>query len=297
MAHIPAVRLVVLGTINQDQLASVDHHPAPGETVLGRNFRTRAGGKGANQAAAAARAGAAVALVSAVGADDAGRALCASLAKAGIDVSRVSIDSAWHTGVALIAVSESGENSIVVAPGAAGELDPVKTASTVAELVSSESVMLTQLELPPDVVTASCRAASAAGARLVLNYSPVREVPADAMAVADPIIVNAGEAGALAGFDVASREDAERAAGVIATRTRSVVVTLGGKGAVSLCDGHLTFVAAPKVKVVDTTGAGDSFAGALAAALAAGDTLEVATMRGIAAGSIAVQYEGAQPPA
>ncbi|WP_430867056.1 PfkB family carbohydrate kinase [Demequina aurantiaca] len=290
-------RLVVVGAINQDQIVSVPHIPLPGETVLGRSFRSRPGGKGANQAAAAARAGAEVTLVSAVGQDDAGRSLLRHLASAGVDIAHVVTDSSAPSGVALIAVSPSGENSIVVALGAAAGLDPVATAGTVATLISAGDVLLTQLELPQAVVTASCSAAGAAGARVVLNYSPVREVPADVLVAADPLIVNAGEAAALAGFPVQSRDDAERAARSLAARARSVVITLGPVGAVAYGDNQLTFCAGLPVTAVDTTGAGDSFAGALAAALGTGATLHEATLLGIAAGAATVQHEGAQPPA
>ncbi len=289
-----ARNLVVLGTINRDYTVFVERHPSPGETVLGRDFGAHIGGKGANQAAAAARAGAQPKLVSAVGDDDAGRALVEELTRRGVDTGPVATKARVASGMALIVVDAAGENTIVVAAGASAALDGGEVAAGVAELAGPHGVLLTQLELDLPVVEAACLAAAEAGARIVLNLSPAREVSAELFAVCDPLIVNAGEAETLSGLPAAGHEQAEAVAAALAAKCRSCVVTLGADGAAWAADGEVGFLAAPQVPVIDTTGAGDAFAGALAAALAAGHELPRAVADGVAAGAAAVQHVGAQ---
>lgn len=289
--------MVVLGTVNRDHVVVVEHHPLPGETLLGDSYRFGTGGKGSNQAVAAARAGVAPLFVSAVGDDSAGRELLADLESKGVNVSHVARLGGHPSGVALITVSRDGENSIVVAAGAGAALSADWTVSTIAGLVRPGSILLAQLELPLPVVVAACLAASAAGARVALNLSPSREVPEELLAIADPLIVNAGEASALAGEAFASLEDTARVARALACRCRSVVITLGERGAIVADRTGSEHFPAKKVPVVDTTGAGDSFAGALAAALVTGDSLSDAVRKGIDASALTVQHPGAQPPA
>ncbi len=288
--------LVVLGSANRDLTIRVERHPNPGETMLGGRLSTGPGGKGANQAAAAARAGATPVFVAAVGTDSAGAELLAELEAVGVDTSLVERTPHQPTGVALITVASSGENSIVVAAGANGELHPATTAEVVSAIVGPRTVVLAQLEIPLPVVVACAHTATVHGARLVLNLSPSRQVPDSLLALADPLVVNANEASAVSGMPVASVSDAELAAASLLHRSRSVVITLGGDGVVAADTTGVRTFPSRSVPVVDTTGAGDAFAGALAAALAAGDVLWNAVDAGILAGSIAVQHVGAQPP-
>jgi ribokinase len=288
--------LIVLGTVNRDHVVFVERHPLPGETLLGHSYETGTGGKGSNQAVAAARAGASVVFVSAVGDDSAGRDLLEDLTAKGVDVSQVATIDNMASGIALISVSRDGENAIIVDPGASAKLDPAAVSDTLLRLVTPGTVVLTQLELPLPVVTQGCLVAHRAGARIVLNLSPLQEVPEELLAACDPLIVNAGEAEALAHSSCESVEEALVAADALAKRCRSVVVTLGALGSVVADLNAARHFSARKVKVVDTTGAGDSFAGALAAALVAGATIDAAVERGTDASALTVQHVGAQPP-
>lgn len=292
-----SMTLLVLGSANIDYSVVVDRHPLPGETVLGGDVVVGTGGKGANQALAAARAGARPVFIGAVGADAGGGALLDALASGGVDVTAVDRLDDAPTGVALITVARDGENSIVVAAGANGRLDPSATSELVARLAGDGAVLLTQLEVPLAVVEAAAGALDRAHGRLVLNLSPSREVPDALLALCDPLVVNESEASDLAGRPVDDPTSAAAAAAALLERCRSVVITLGGEGAVfaSRADqgGHLP---APRVPVIDTTGAGDAFVGALAAELARGGDLADAVESGVAAGALAVQWRGAQPP-
>lgn len=288
--------LIVLGSANTDYTVVVDRHPLPGETLLGRDLIVATGGKGANQALAAARAGAMPVFVGAVGDDAGGRAMLDALGSGGVDVSSVARLTDAPTGVALITVSRDGENTIVVAPGANGRLDADAVVTTIADLAGPGTVLLSQLEVPLDVVHAAARAVATAGGRLVLNLSPARDVPEDLLALCDPLVVNESEARATGGASATDEAGAEDTAQTLATRCRSVVVTLGGDGAVWSDGSQTGRIHAPAVEVVDTTGAGDAFVGALAAALSDGRPLVDAVETGVAAGSAAVQWLGAQPP-
>jgi ribokinase len=287
--------LLVLGSANRDYTVVVDRHPLPGETVLGGELLTATGGKGANQAVAAARAGAKPVFLGAVGDDSVGADILAELAERGVDVTHTR-RVLGPTGVALITVSRDGENTIVVAPGANGRLDEAETASTVTGLVNSNAVLLCQLEISPEVVSSAATEIERAGGRFVLNLSPSRYVSPKLLALADPVILNESEAADLASSVIDSPADAESVASRLLTTCRSVVITLGGDGAILADASGVTHIPAQRVSVVDTTGAGDAFAGALAATLSAGGTLSDAVAAGIAAGAAAVQHPGAQPP-
>jgi len=287
-----AGRVVVVGSANVDLVVDVPRHPGGGETILGGELRRNPGGKGANQAVGAARAGGAdTTFVGALGHDDAADLLLASLDRGGVRtdlVVRVDVP----TGTALITVSPDGENAIVVAPGANSH---VTVGTAQAERIGAADVVLAQLEIPLDVVRAAA-AARRPGALLVLNAAPSRELPDDVWDAIDVLVVNEHEAADLAGATTAV--DPSALAGLLLERVPAVVVTLGGAGSLvgeRLPGGNLlTDVPATPVEAVDTTGAGDTFCGVLAAALARGADLPDAARLAAAAGALAVTRPGAQ---
>jgi ribokinase len=283
----PESEVVVVGSLNQDITVATDRRPEGGETVLGSSVATASGGKGANQAVAVARAGARVAMVGCVGADAAGDALLAGLRDAGVDTTGVRALGDAPSGTALIVVDAAGENSIVVVPGANARLS---AADVERALVATRPLVLAQLEVPEDAVVAAARAAG----RFVLNASPVRRLPPALLEAADPLIVNAGEAAAIAGSDATDPATLAAAAHVLGVR--SIVITLGGRGACWSTPDWTIARPAPAVEVVDTTGAGDVFAGTLAAQLSRGADPEAALAAAVDAGAAAVQWRGAQEP-
>lgn len=297
--------LVVLGSANIDYTVIVERHPRPGETVLGGDVVTATGGKGANQALAAARQGARPVFLGSVGDDAGGRALLDALASGGVDVEHVEISAEAPTGVALITLARDGENSIVVAPGANGRVAVATVVDALHRLAGPGTVLLAQLEVPVEAVEAAASAVDEAGGRVILNLSPSARVPDALLALCDPLVVNESEASDLVGAPVDDPTSAAAAAVALLELCRSVVITIGGEGAVfarradvgapdtdAPVNGHRP---APRVDVVDTTGAGDAFVGALAAELARGRSLDEAVDSGVAAGAAAVQWVGAQP--
>jgi ribokinase len=277
-------RVVVVGSINADLVVVTERLPGPGETVSGGRFARHGGGKGANQAVAAARLGARVAMVGAVGADELGDAAVAELQDEGIDVSGVVRMDDAATGVALIVVDAHGENQIAIAAGANGRLGPAHVPR-----LEGEGVLLVGFEVPDQVVVAG--AAAAAGWTTILNPAPARAIP-EAVLVARPILTpNATEAAQLTG-----EEDPEAAARALRERTGApVLITLGSAGALLLDgEGGAERLPAPEVDVVDTTGAGDALNGALAAELAAGRPLAEAARFAIAAAARSTTREGAR---
>ena len=283
--------VVVVGSVNADLVVSVARLPQAGETVTGGTFARHGGGKGANQAVAAARAGASVAMVGAVGADDLGDEALRELAAEGIDVAAVARLDDHATGVAAIVVDERGENQIAVASGANAALDGAVVEEAVARLIGrdSEGVVLLGHEVPEAAVVAGIRAGRAAGRHVVLNPAPARRLP-EAL---DGVVLtpNADEARALAG-----EQDVEAAARALAARTGApVLVTLGAEGALLLeADGGVARLPALAVEVVDTTGAGDAVNGALAAELAAGRPLHEAARFALAAAALSTRAAGAR---
>ncbi len=281
--------VVVVGSINADLVVSVKALPRAGETVTGGTFARHGGGKSANQAVAAARAGASVAIVGAVGADDLGDEALRELAAEGIDVAAVTRLDEVATGVAAIVVDERGENQIAVASGANARLDGTMVEEAVPTLLipGTAGVVLLAQEVPEAAVVAGIRAARAAGWRAVLNPAPARALPDEL----DDVILtpNAGEARTLAG-----EQDVEAAARALAARTGApVLVTLGADGAL-LLSGEVERLPAPAVDVVDTTGAGDAVNGALAAELAAGRTLREAARFAMVAAALSTRAAGAR---
>lgn len=281
--------VVVLGSANLDLLLPVPDIPAPGETVLAFGMSWAPGGKGANQAVAAARVGARCALLGAVGRDEGGRVLRAALAGAGVDVTGLR-DVAAATGLAVVMVAGSGENAIVVAAGAN---DHVAVGAVDAARIAAADVLLTQLEVPVTVVRAGAAAARAAGTLVLLNAAPARELAADLLALVDLLIVNEHEAAALADRPAGDPDDL---AGRLLGLVPAVVVTLGAAGALyRTAAGRREHVPAVPARVVDTTAAGDTFCGVLAAELAAGRPVPVAMRWASAAASLGVQTAGAIP--
>lgn len=285
--------ILVVGSVNADLVIGVDRRPAAGETVMGSDLAVYPGGKGANQAVAAARLGASAGFAGHVGDDSFGDMLRGGLDAAGVDIRHL-LTSPGSSGVALITVGPDGENSIIVSPGANGRLtaedvEAARPAFEAARIVSA------QLEVPLAAVVAAAELAGAVGARFVLNLSPPARIPGELLAAADPLVVNEHEAAFLLGGGKPEEGPERRAAALLRLGPRSVVITLGAAGAyVAEAAGGGTRVPSPSVSVVDTTGAGDAFTGALAWRLSLGDSLSDASAFAARVGAAAVTGRGAQ---
>ena len=275
--------ILVAGSANLDFVVRAHHIPAPGETVLGRDFKTFPGGKGANQAVACARAGGvATHIVAAFGDDDFAKPIKASLLEAGVEL--ISVTCADHpTGTAFICVSEQAENAITVAPGANNALMPVHLPS-----LQGFSHVLLQLETPLETVIAFAQAARHKGVKVVLNAAPAKALPEALLEAVDVLVVNEGELAAIAGNAGSIAQDLER------IQAPTVVVTLGHHGCMARHDGQIYFQTAFPVTPVDTTAAGDTFCGTLAAALSLGQDMQSALALASAAGALACTRLGAQ---
>ncbi|MEU4211584.1 ribokinase [Streptomyces sp. NPDC026206] len=287
--------VLVIGSANADLTVRVGRRPGPGETVLGTDLVESAGGKGANQAAAAARLGARTALLARVGDDAFGRLLLEAQRAAGTELRHVLVEKGARTGTAMIVVGPDGDNTIVVSPGANAHLSPGDVTAA-RETVAASAVVSLQLEVERETVRAAVAVAGETGTRVVLNPSPVPDtLDAELWAAADPLVVNEHEARQLSGLTAGT--PAEWAGALRDRGARSVVVTLGGRGAVALEAGAADPVPVPgvEVEVVDTTGAGDAFTGALASRLARGASLAEATRFAVRVGAAAVTKAGAQP--
>ncbi|MFE2069849.1 ribokinase [Streptomyces sp. NPDC059467] len=283
--------LLVVGSANADLVIDVERRPAAGETVLGGDLATHPGGKGANQAVAAGRLGARTALLARVGDDAHGRLLLDSQRAAGVDTVGVLVGGA-PTGVALITVDPSGDNSIVVSPGANGRLTPADIRAA-GSLFHASRVVSAQLEIPLETVLEVVRNL-APGSRFVLNPSPPQPLPGEVLAACDPLIVNEHEAKVILGEACVSEEPADWARLLLAKGPKSVVVTLGAQGAL-VADGQgVESVPSVTVDAVDTTGAGDAFTAALAVRLGAGESLAGAAAYAARVGAAAVTKRGAQ---
>ncbi|GAA2249963.1 ribokinase [Streptomyces indiaensis] len=283
--------LLVVGSANADLVISVERRPGAGETVLGSDLAVHPGGKGANQAVAAARLGARTALLARVGDDAHGRLLLDSQRAAGVDTVGVLVGGA-PTGVALITVDPSGDNSIVVSPGANGRLTPADVRAAGC-LFQGSKVVSAQLEIPLETVVEAVRNL-APESRFVLNPSPPRPLPREVLAACDPLIVNEHEAKVILGDNAVGDSPEGWARILLAKGPRSVVVTLGGQGALVASSAGVSRVPAVKVDAVDTTGAGDSFTAALAYRLGAGESLAEAAAYAARVGAATVTKEGAQ---
>jgi ribokinase len=275
--------ILVAGSANLDFVVRADHIPAPGETVLGRDFMTSPGGKGANQAVACARAGGVPTdMLLALGQDAFALPLQASLQGAGVRL--LTVHEAGHaTGTAFICVSDAGENAITVAPGANACLRPEHL-----PVLAPYTHLLLQLETPLDTVTAYARAARAAGVAVVLNAAPARVLPAELLGLLDILVVNEGE------LATVSEHAGSIAACMDRLQVPTVVVTLGAQGCCARHQGKLHLQAAFAVQSVDSTGAGDTFCGALCAALCQGQPMDQALRHASAAAALACTRLGAQ---
>ncbi|GAB3572706.1 ribokinase [Leifsonia lichenia] len=284
--------ILIVGSLNADLVVRTDRFPGPGETVRGSELVTLPGGKGANQAAAAALLGGDVRMLGAVGADAHGELLTGSLRRAGADVDGVRRLDGVATGTAMITVNADGENTIVVSPGANDRLtaDDVSTSGA----FSGRGVLGLCLEIDTSVVLAAAQRAAAEGATVLLNLSPYAEVPEELLAATDVLLVNEHEASTLLGVDVESVDAAEVASRLAGRGIRRAVVTRGSEGALVFDDGERATVPAVPVTAVDTTGCGDAFMGALALRLAAGESLTAAAAFAAAVGAFAATGHGAQ---
>ncbi|WIM67130.1 ribokinase [Corynebacterium breve] len=286
-----SAKLVVVGSINADLTVKVDRHPTPGETLLGSGGTITAGGKGANQAVAAAKLGTPVALVGAVGNDSYAAPATTLLREAGVDLSSVA-ETDQVTGLAVITVSADGENTIIVAPGA----NATVTADYVREhrkLVGAAEIVLLQGEIPADGFAEAVRHATG---RVVVNLAPVIDVDHAALLHADPLLANEHEAGLiLAQFDVEAAGPRAMATKLLEVGFPSVVLTLGKAGALVADATGVVEIPAATVTAVDSVGAGDAFAGALCHRIIAGDSLVEAAQFASRVGAYAVTKPGAQP--
>jgi ribokinase len=278
--------LVVLGSVNMDFVTRQERLPRPGETIFGREFERVGGGKGLNQAVAAARAGGEVAFLGRVGDDDAGAALTALLADEGIDVGRVTVDPARPTGIAQVSVLDDGDNAIVVIAGAndSDDWDPADDA-----LVSRAAVLVAQLERPPSLVKRAFETARRHGVATVLTPAPVSDEAVSLLPLVDVLVLNEHEAKALSG-----EADTADAAGRLSEICPLVLLTRGAASTLVATEGSVVHEEpARPVRVLDTTGAGDCFAGSVVARLAAGDGLDEVLRLATIAASLSVGRAGA----
>jgi len=288
-------RIVVLGSSNTDMIIRLDRIPRPGETVLGGEFMTAAGGKGANQAVAAARAGGHVSLIARVGRDSLGDQAVRAFLEDNIDVSRVTRDPRLASGAALIFVARNGQNSIAVAGGANGALSPAHVKKSRALIVNAK-VLLMQLETPVETVAAAAQMAASKGVLVILNPAPARSLPDSLLRRVSILTPNESEAEELTGIKLGGLKDAKRAAEALRRRgVKTVILTLGARGALIASESGQRLVPGFKVKAVDSTAAGDVFNGTLAVALTEGQSLEQSVRVAHAAAAISVTRRGAQP--
>lgn len=290
-------KILVVGSSNTDMIVNVPHIPQAGETALGGEFATAAGGKGANQAVAAARAGGDVTLIACLGGDMFGQRSLEGFARDGIHTQYVARSGQSPSGVALIFVSADGQNSIAVAPGANALLSPARVRRA-AGAFHGASALLMQLETPLRTVAEAARLARRHGVPVILNPAPAQDLPDALLRRVWILTPNEGEASALSGVKVRDETGAAKAAAKLRQRgVSAVIITLGARGAFVADAQTHQLVAGFKVKAVDTTAAGDVFNGALAVALGEGQSLLDAARFANAAAAISVTRRGAQPSA
>lgn len=289
-------KVIVFGSINMDLVARTPRLPVRGETLLGYDFFTAPGGKGANQAVAAARLGVPTYMVGRVGGDSFGGELLASLQASGVRTDGVLVDEAAGSGVAVIAVDDAGDNHIIIVAGANGRVNQ-EDVEGLADFLPGAAALLLQLEIPLPSVCSAAQVAQQAGCRVILDPAPARQdFPAELYPLVDTITPNEVEAGQLVGFPVDGPEAAAEAAAVLRQRgVGTAIVKLGAQGVFCATSQEAFFVPAFPVQAVDTVAAGDAFNGGLAAALAEGRSLREAVVWGAAAGAISATKSGAQP--
>ena len=288
-------KVVVVGSFNMDVVIKAERRPRKGETLIGQEFGMFSGGKGFNQATAAARLGADVVAIGRLGTDTFGDILMSASTEEKIDTNFVVRDAEVGTGVATIVIDAAGDNSIILVPHANMRLSVEDVQRAFAQIASAD-VLLLQLEVPIEASRKAAEIAKANGTKVILNPAPARELPDSFLAQVDILTPNEVETEFLSGLKVSDDEGAQRAAQVLLDKGIStVVLTLGDRGALLLTSDVRKLIPAYKVDVVDTTAAGDAFCGALATALAQGKTIEDAVAFANAAGALAVTVLGAQP--
>ncbi len=289
-------KVIVFGSINMDLVARSHRLPVAGETLRGHDFFTAAGGKGANQAVAAARLGVPTEMVGRLGGDSFGRELLAGLQASSVDTGAVLVDEAAASGVAIITVDDAGENNIIIVAGANGRVNE-NDVERLKNLLPEAAALLLQLEIPMSAVLAAAEAGRQAGVRVILDPAPASlDIPQQLYPLVDIITPNEVEAGQLVGFPVDGQEAADKAATILlGWGVGNAIVKLGDRGVFCATSQEKFFVPAFRVQAVDTTAAGDAFNGALAAALAEGRSLREAVVWGAAAGAISATTAGAQP--
>lgn len=289
-------KITVIGSLNMDLVTQAAKIPAPGETVIGGDLHTVPGGKGANQAVAAARLGAAVSMVGRVGNDIFAGQLLDNLTAVSVNHQYVIRDPEAASGVALIVIDNAGENSIVVAPGANGRLSPADVDAAEAAIQSADLILL-QLEVPLPAVLRAAQLARQHSVKVILNPAPAQPLPDELLTLVDVLIPNESETARLTGRPTTNQAEIEAAAASLRqSGVGAVILTLGERGALLATEtGAIHFPPFVPQKVVDTTAAGDGFVGGLAAALAEGKTVAAAVPWGNATGSLVVTQMGAQP--
>lgn len=289
-----SLNIVVVGSLNMDLVAYTARLPEMGETILGQDFQTFPGGKGANQAVAAARLGAGVSMIGKVGQDAFGQALIENLQHNGVDTQSIFKDPDRPTGTAVITVDSEGRNTIVVISGSNYRLSPQDVESC-RQTIAGAAVLLLQLETPLETVLRAAQLAHESGVKVLLNPAPAQDLPDELYSLVDILIPNETEAALLTGLPVENREQVVQAAGsLLAKGAKSVLITLGRQGAVWVNASGSRFIPAFEVKAVDSTAAGDAFIGGLGCALASRMSMEEALRWGSAAGALAVTRKGAQ---
>ena len=287
--------IAVVGSLNMDLVIRVPRFPAAGETLTGREFETVPGGKGANQAVACARMGAPVVMIGSIGADGHGKTLVAALRADGIDVAGVHAWPDAHTGIAIVMVEDGGQNCIVLAPGANAALDPAAIDAAAPDIARAALLVL-QLEVPMDTVLHAAQCAKRAGVPVLLNAAPVAPLPEGLWPLIDWLVVNEIEAGTLAGVAVSNAQAAAAIGQALRDRgAKNVIVTLGEMGVVVADANGTRHFAAQRVRAIDSTAAGDTFIGALAAGMREGLDIDAAVALGQAASALCVTRRGAQP--
>ncbi len=287
-------KLVVLGSVNADHVLQVPHFPRPGETLQGHSYSIISGGKGANQAVAAARMKADIAFIACVGNDDIGHAMRNAFSELGMDINAVMMEEQMPTGIAMIQVSETGENSICIAPEANGCLTPERIQPHIGKIQNADTLLM-QLESPLETIAAAAKIAVESGTTVVLNPAPALPLSDDVLCMIDIITPNETEAEVLTGVSITDDESAQQAANVLHGKgIAAVLITLGKQGVWLSENGKGRKVAGFPVEATDTTAAGDTFNGAFVSAIQEGQSIVDSVRFGNAAAAISVTRFGAQ---
>jgi ribokinase len=287
--------IIVFGSINMDLVTKTPRLPVAGETLTGHEFFTAGGGKGANQAVAAAKLGIPTQIVGRLGNDDFGRQLLRHLQAADVQTDGVLVDETTSSGVAVITVDDAGENNIIIIAGANGRLNETDVERLRTQLPGAAALLM-QLEIPLPTVQLAAQAAQSAGVPVILDPAPAQDIPVELYPLIDIMTPNQLEASQLVGFPVDGQEAARQASAELQQRGAStVIVKLGDRGVFCATAKETFFVPAFSVSAVDTVAAGDAFNGALAVALAQGRSLREAVVWGAAAGALSATKAGAQP--